>query len=373
MPEGSVLPVLVAAPAKLAAAATPERADAGAPGAADGGPGTESFGQVLQSRMSAREGEQNAAPSDQRPANSSEEPAADADVPAVAGDTLGLQVGVLALLQQTQGVSVAVEGRAVTGELGDTVETARGDRGRGLLPRLVAEDDSSVRDDGTLPEATGKVSGEFRDLVVALGTDVRETRARRTQDSGGQDLLHEQVGLQADAGAGAGTSVAASNAAAGQPANTTHTGGTPRMTLTVPVSSPAWGDAFSDRMALAVQNRQPVAELHLNPPNLGPVEIQVSMNGDQASLSFFSPHAPVREAIQSAMPRLTEALAESGVSLGNVFVGAQSQHERNSRDDARDGSRSREGRPEAVSAVTSPAVTRWSGSVTSLRAVDLFA
>jgi len=371
MPEGTVLPALVAAPAKVAATVAPERADAGVPALAEGAGGAESFGQVLQSRMSARDGEQNATPSDQRPAASAEEPAADVEAPVVAGDTLGLQTSVLALLQQQQ-PPIDAQAMAVTREAGDAVETARGDRGRGLLPRLVAEEGGVMRDDKPVAEAPGKASGEFRDLVVALGSDAGETRARRALDTASHELPHEEPALHAEVGTGPGTSAAAPNAAV-QPATSAQAGSSPRMTLTVPVGSPAWGDAFSDRMALALQNRQPVAELHLNPPNLGPVEIQVSMNGDQASLSFFSPHAPVREAIQSAMPRLTEALAESGVSLGNVFVGAQSQHERHSRDDARDGSRSREERPDAVSAVTSPAVTRWSGSVASLRAVDLFA
>jgi flagellar hook-length control protein FliK len=260
----------------------------------------------------------------------------------------------------------------VTRELGEAVESSRGDRGRGLLPRLAAEDGGVVRDDKPAAEAPGKASGEFRDLVEALGADAGETRARRARDPVSQELPHEKPALHAETGAGPGTSVAATSAAV-QPSIPAQGGASPRMTLTVPVSSPAWGDAFSDRMALALQNRQPVAELHLNPPNLGPVEIQVSMNGDQASLSFFSPHAPVREAIQSAMPRLTEALAESGVSLGNVFVGAQSQQERNPRDDARGGSRARDDRSEPVSAVTSSAATRWSGPVASLRAVDLFA
>jgi len=252
------------------------------------------------------------------------------------------------------------------------MESSRGDRARGPVSRLTAHDLVSTAEERALPEPAGKGAGEFRDLVEALDTGVRETRTRRAPDSGLQEMPHEQVVAQGGAAGATATSVAA-NAAATQPATPVHAGGTPRMTVTVPVSSPAWGDAFSDRMALALQNRQPVAELHLNPPNLGPVEIQVSMNGDQASLSFFSPHAPVREAIQSAMPRLTEALAESGVSLGNVFVGAQSQQDHNPRDDARGGSRARDDRAESVSAVASPAVTRWSGSVASLRTVDLFA
>ena len=186
-------------------------------------------------------------------------------------------------------------------------------------------------------------------------------------------MLHEQVAVQGGAGRDAVSSVTAVNGVAVQPATSSAAGGPNRMTVTVPVSSPAWGDAFADRMALALQNRQPVAELHLNPPNLGPVDIQLSMNGDQASLSFFSPHAPVREAIQSAMPRLTEALADAGVSLGNVFVGAQTQQERNPRDDTGGSSRARGDRSEVVSGVVPPAPMGWSGSVASLRTVDLFA
>jgi flagellar hook-length control protein FliK len=55
------------------------------------------------------------------------------------------------------------------------------------------------------------------------------------------------------------------------------------------------------------------------------VEIRINLSADQASLSFYSPHAAVRDAIQAALPRLTDAFAASGLTLGNVFVGAQSQ------------------------------------------------
>lgn len=96
-----------------------------------------------------------------------------------------------------------------------------------------------------------------------------------------------------------------------------------------PLAAPGWRDAFADRVSWVANARQPSAEMQLNPPNLGPVEIRVSMNADQASLSFFSPHAAVRDAIQAALPRLTEAFAASGLTLGNVFVGAESQSGQN--------------------------------------------
>jgi flagellar hook-length control protein FliK len=70
--------------------------------------------------------------------------------------------------------------------------------------------------------------------------------------------------------------------------------------------------------------QQQVAEIHLNPANLGPVEVMLSITQDQATAQFVSPHASVREAIQDALPRLKEMLADNGIQLGNVTVGAES-------------------------------------------------
>lgn len=65
-----------------------------------------------------------------------------------------------------------------------------------------------------------------------------------------------------------------------------------------------------------------VAQLHLNPPDLGPLQITLTIDHDQASAQFTSAHAQVREAIESAMPRLREMLADSGITLGNASVSA---------------------------------------------------
>jgi flagellar hook-length control protein FliK len=67
-----------------------------------------------------------------------------------------------------------------------------------------------------------------------------------------------------------------------------------------------------------------VAELHLNPPELGPLQITLTLSNDQASAQFVSQHAAVREAIETAMPRLREMLAEGGITLGNANVSAES-------------------------------------------------
>lgn len=145
-----------------------------------------------------------------------------------------------------------------------------------------------------------------------------------------------------------------------------------KVEVSQPLSAPAWRDAFADKVTWVANARQPVAELQINPPQLGPVEIRVSMNADQASLSFFSPHAAVREAIQASLPRLTDAFAASGLTLGNVLVGAESQSgqqpgERETASRFTGASREDFSAPETATAVT------WVRPGGSLGRVDLFA
>lgn len=92
--------------------------------------------------------------------------------------------------------------------------------------------------------------------------------------------------------------------------------------LNVPVGQRGWDQGLGDRMVWMAGRGHQVAELHLNPPDLGPMTIALTLDNDQASARFTSPHAAVREAIETAMPRLREMLADSGITLGNASVGA---------------------------------------------------
>jgi flagellar hook-length control protein FliK len=67
-----------------------------------------------------------------------------------------------------------------------------------------------------------------------------------------------------------------------------------------------------------------VAELHINPPDLGPVEVRLHLSGDEASVQFTSAHAEVRSAIESSIARLREAMAQAGIQLGDASVSAES-------------------------------------------------
>ena len=84
----------------------------------------------------------------------------------------------------------------------------------------------------------------------------------------------------------------------------------------------SWPQQFGDKIVWLAKNDQQTAQININPPQLGPVQITINLSGDQASLAFASPHAEVRQAIESAMPQLKELLASAGINLGQANVGA---------------------------------------------------
>lgn len=97
--------------------------------------------------------------------------------------------------------------------------------------------------------------------------------------------------------------------------------------ISTPVTHDSWGNEFNQKITwLATQNEQS-AELHLNPPNLGPLNVVLKVSGDQATAMFTSPHAAVREAVEQALPRLREMMADNGITLGNAMVSDQSPKE----------------------------------------------
>jgi len=72
------------------------------------------------------------------------------------------------------------------------------------------------------------------------------------------------------------------------------------------------------------QNQVHSAHIRLDPPDLGVIEVRVSVNGDQASIAFTSPHTTVRDSVEAAIPRLRDMLGEGGLQLADVSVGHRS-------------------------------------------------
>lgn len=84
----------------------------------------------------------------------------------------------------------------------------------------------------------------------------------------------------------------------------------------------AWPKQFGDKVVWMAKNDQQSAQININPPQLGPIQITLNLSGDQATLAFASPHAEVRQVIESALPQLKEMLSSAGINLGQSDVGA---------------------------------------------------
>ncbi|WP_415893367.1 flagellar hook-length control protein FliK [Neptuniibacter sp. PT8_73] len=96
------------------------------------------------------------------------------------------------------------------------------------------------------------------------------------------------------------------------------------MPQNVKVNTPAWNNALGERAIMIAAQNTRVAEIKLDPPELGSLNIRVNINQDQVSLNFTSPHAHVRDAVEQSLPRLREMFAEQGLALQDSSVSDQS-------------------------------------------------
>jgi len=95
--------------------------------------------------------------------------------------------------------------------------------------------------------------------------------------------------------------------------------------IVTPVGNQHWETAIGNSLVIMSGAQQNRAELVLTPPQFGRIEVSISMKGDEATAFFISANPAVRDALESALPRLREVLAEAGITLGQTQVGAESQ------------------------------------------------
>ncbi len=131
--------------------------------------------------------------------------------------------------------------------------------------------------------------------------------------------------------------------------------------------------ALGAQVALWVKDGVQEARLQLHPAELGPVSVQIAIEGQAAHVDFTAAVAATRDSIEQSLPALAAALRESGFTLagGGVFGGRPGQ------DSGRE--RTTEGRghgtrgtaaigAEGANEAAMPQARRWSRSL-----VDVYA
>jgi flagellar hook-length control protein FliK len=92
--------------------------------------------------------------------------------------------------------------------------------------------------------------------------------------------------------------------------------------LSARVGTEAWENQVGQKVVYMVGSEEQTASLTLNPPDLGPLQVVLSVTNDQASVTFSANQEEVRQALENALPRLREMMGESGIALGNASVNA---------------------------------------------------
>jgi len=185
------------------------------------------------------------------------------------------------------------------------------DRSFEARPELVAPIDRSanvdsgvVREEQSKLASTGSVKG-----VAAAGTDkpaltlaLADTGERSSPDSRDSDMNDKRMNP-------------VESKSIGQQR--------PEVSVPVKVTDAGWQEAIAQRVTMLINQRNSMARIHINPPELGPVEVRLNVNHDQASVQFLSHSSLVRDVLEQSIPRLRDMLESAGIELADSHVGEQ--------------------------------------------------
>ena len=91
--------------------------------------------------------------------------------------------------------------------------------------------------------------------------------------------------------------------------------------LTAALDSPDFAPALATQVSMLVRDGIGEARLHLHPTELGPIAVQIELDGRRAQVNMSAEHPLTRQALEQALPLLASAMREAGLTLsgGGVF------------------------------------------------------
>lgn len=105
------------------------------------------------------------------------------------------------------------------------------------------------------------------------------------------------------------------------------------------VGTPAWDQQLGQKVVWMAAGGDQSATLTLNPPDLGPLQVVLTVTNDQADAAFMSAQPEVRQALEAALPRLRDMMAEAGIAFGNATVSDDAAQQQSGQRDASGGGR----------------------------------
>lgn len=252
----------------------------------------------------------------------------------------------------------AAKGKAAAGdELAGTAEAAKKGGARGALAAagkdVKAQDAAQdARDLKAKPEPTARDAAESSSFKAALAqVDDSRRELKPAQE------LHtpHPVG------------VAATHA-------TSRTGETAApVAVQVPTqaTAPEFARELGVQVSVLAKDGIQQAELHLNPAEMGPISVQIAIDGTQAQVNFGADSAATRQIIENGLPELAASLREAGFTLSGGGVHSQARGREQGDGEGR-GERG-DGNARAIGGIETDVTPRRVVSRVSEGGVDLYA
>ena len=99
--------------------------------------------------------------------------------------------------------------------------------------------------------------------------------------------------------------------------------------IAVPLNSPDFAPALGAQISVFTRDGVQTARLQLNPAEMGPITVQIALDGSAARVDFQADMAATRDVIEASLPALAGALQDAGLTLagGGVFQHAPGQQQ----------------------------------------------
>ncbi|MGB3620947.1 MAG: flagellar hook-length control protein FliK [Ketobacter sp.] len=138
--------------------------------------------------------------------------------------------------------------------------------------------------------------------------------------------------------------------------------------IPMPMNQKEWAGEMGQKLMMMVSSKIQSAQIQVSPGDMGPIDVKVSMQKDQAHVVFTSQVAQTRDVLEQALPKLREMLDQNGIEMGNADVRDQGTHQSGQRQD-----RQQQGRSEHQESVAAADTGVERVSVQQVGIVDYYA
>lgn len=164
----------------------------------------------------------------------------------------------------------------------------------------------------------GKGAAATGDIAAALAKAEGAVKAATEARDSLAAMLPQPDPMAVQAGA-----VGAAANALQTPGQGAHEAAPAQAALPMTPQSPAFAPALGQQIAVWMKNGVQHAEVQLSPQDLGPIRVRIEMEGAHTRVQMSADVPSTRDALQQAMPQLSDQLGQVGISLTGGGVSDQ--------------------------------------------------